>query len=139
MKVVVNKCYGGFSLSDKAVEMVMKRKGLECFRYKQTKYRYKDGVNEYIRCETFDDSDRFTHYLTEDLGEKTNKLPNGTYWNDRHLDRDDTDLVAVVEELGEEANGRFAKLKVIEIPDDIEWTIDEYDGVETIHEVHRSW
>ena len=26
-----------------------------------------------------------------------------------------------------------------EIPDDVEWEIDDYDGIETIHEVHRSW
>lgn len=139
MKVVVNKCYGGFGLSDKAIEMVMKRKGLECFRYKQTKYGYKNGVNEYTKCETFDDSDMFTHYQTKDLGEKVDKLPNETYWYYGNLERDDADLIAVVEELGEEANGRFSRLKIMDIPDDIEWEIDDYDGIETIHEVHRSW
>ena len=29
--------------------------------------------------------------------------------------------------------------KIIEIPDDIEWEIDNYDGIESIHEKHRSW
>lgn len=139
MKVVVNKCYGGFGLSDKACEMVMKRKGLGCFRYKQTKYKHRDGAEEYIRCETFNDSDIFTYYQTEDLGEKVNRLSNETFWYCGNLDRDDTDLIAVVEELGKEANGRFAELKVVEIPDDIDWEIDNYDGIETIHEAHRSW
>ena len=49
MKIVVNRCFGGFGLSDKAIEMVMKRKGLNCFRYKQTKYTYSDGKAEYTR------------------------------------------------------------------------------------------
>jgi len=48
-------------------------------------------------------------------------------------------LVRVVEEMGEKANGRFAKLEIIEIPDDIKFEIDEYDGFESIHEKHRSW
>lgn len=138
MKVVVNRCYGGFGLSDKAVEMVMERKGLGCFRYKQTKYKYRDGIAEYTRYETLDNG-VLSHYLTVDLGEKVNKLPNENYWYYGNLERDDADLIAVVEELGEEADGRFARLKVIDIPDDIEWVIDDYDGFETIHEAHRSW
>jgi hypothetical protein len=55
-------------------------------------------------------------------------------------DRANPKLVEVVEKLGEEANGFCASLRVIEIPDDVkEWYIDEYDGVETIHEKHRYW
>lgn len=138
MKVVVNRCYGGFGLSDKAIEMIMNRKGLNCFRYKQTKYNFLDGVNEYTRCEN-PDNDIFICYQTVDLGEKVNKLPSETFWYYGILDRDDTDLIAVVEELGEEANSRFSKLEVVEIPDDINWDIDDYDGLETIEEAHRSW
>ena len=77
--------------------------------------------------------------MTADLGEKTNKLPKEILWNYGDLKRDDTDLVAVVEELGEGANTIFSELEVVEIPDDINWYIDNYDGIETIHEVHRSW
>lgn len=55
------------------------------------------------------------------------------------LDRDDPRLVQVVEELGKDASGRYASLKVIEIPADVKWHIHEYDGAETIHEDHRSW
>lgn len=53
--------------------------------------------------------------------------------------RDDPLLVQVVQELKEQANGRFARLKVVEIPDDVEWTIDEYDGLEWVAEAHRTW
>jgi hypothetical protein len=55
-------------------------------------------------------------------------------------DRANPKLVEVVEKLGEEANGFCASLRVIEIPDDVkEWYIDDYDGIETIHEKHRYW
>lgn len=53
--------------------------------------------------------------------------------------RTDPKLVECVETLGDIANGLFAELKVVEIPDDIEWDIDEYDGLERIVERHRSW
>lgn len=54
-------------------------------------------------------------------------------------DRTNPDLVRCVETLGKAADGRFAKLKVVKIPDDVEWEIDDYDGLETVHEVHRVW
>ena len=55
------------------------------------------------------------------------------------MKRDDPDLINVVEKLGESANGDFANLEIVEIPDDVEWEIDEYDGMESVDEVHRSW
>ena len=55
------------------------------------------------------------------------------------LERDDTTLVAVVETLGKKAASSFASLKVVEIPADVKYTIEEYDGSEWIAEVHRTW
>ena len=91
MKIVVNRCYGGFSLSQKAYEF---------------------------------------------LGLKWDYL--GFEYRDHDL-RTDPKLIECVETLGEDANGRWAVLEVVEIPDNISWEIDEYDGVETIHETHRVW
>lgn len=53
------------------------------------------------------------------------------------LRRDDPLLVQVVEELGAAANGRYAELEVVEIPDDIDWYINDYDGNEWIGEGRR--
>ncbi len=55
------------------------------------------------------------------------------------MQRDDPVLVKIVEYLGAEANGGYAKLKVVEIPDDVDWAIDEYDGKEWVAEKHRTW
>jgi hypothetical protein len=52
-------------------------------------------------------------------------------------DRDDPDLIAVVE--ANLPGSTFADLKVIEIPDDVEWEIQEYDGTEWVAEKHRTW
>jgi len=55
------------------------------------------------------------------------------------IDRDDPVLVRLVEELGDEVNTRYSELKIVEIPDGIEWTVCEYDGLECVAEAHRTW
>ena len=59
--------------------------------------------------------------------------------DERDIDRDDSNLIKVVKELGGEANGRCAQLEIIEIPDDVDWVIEEYDGIEWVAEKHRTW
>jgi hypothetical protein len=63
----------------------------------------------------------------------------GNHIYTRDLDREDPILVEVVEELGEASSSSLAKLKVVEVPEGIEYTIEEYDGLEHIAEVHRTW
>jgi hypothetical protein len=48
-------------------------------------------------------------------------------------------LVRVVQELGEKADGFCSKLKLVDIPTDVQWTIEEYDGMEWVAEKHRTW
>ena len=78
MKIVINDCCGGFSLSTRAVKMLNELGKTDC------------------------------------LG----------------IDRTDTDLIVLVEKKGTEfASGRYAKLKVVEIPDEAtDWEIDEHDN-----------
>ena len=59
--------------------------------------------------------------------------------HDHMIARDDPDLIAVVQDWGRAANGRFAELKIIQIPTGVEWTIQEYDGKEWVAEKHRTW
>ena len=48
-------------------------------------------------------------------------------------------LVRLVEEMGDGASGQYASLKVVEIPDDVRWHVEEYDGMEWVAEDHRTW
>ena len=113
MKVVINADYGGFSLSDDAIREYAKRKGITLVEEKNERWGditfYKDSVSE------------------------------DNYFNERELERNDSVLVEVVELLKDKANGRFACLKVIEIPEDVDWYIEEYDGNEWVAEKHRTW
>jgi hypothetical protein len=54
--------------------------------------------------------------------------------------RTDKKLISAIEKIGvKKSSGECAELKIIEIPDGIEWMIDEYDGMESVHEKHRTW
>jgi hypothetical protein len=66
-------------------------------------------------------------------------IANKELWEHRDIDRDDPVLVAVVRELGVDADTRYAKLKIVEVPYGVDWTIEEYDGVEWVAEKHRTW
>lgn len=138
MKIVINRCFGGFGLSDKAIEMIMERKGLNCYRYE---IQFKRNGEEYIRVDNFSSGNLLgAYYTTADLGERVSEIPNDKYWYYGRLERTDEDMISVIEELGEEtASGKFSELRVVEIPDGVNWELDEYDGIETIHEVHRIW
>lgn len=103
MKVVINRCFGGFALSEAGRKELCLRKGW---------ILNPNGV-----ATTFD-------------GEFVSLLA---------LNRTDPDVVAVVEELGDEASATGSRLKVVDVPDDVEWFIHNYDGLESVHEKNRVW
>lgn len=109
MKVVINRCYGGFGLSHEAIMRYAELKGFENFR--------------------FEEGGTFSNYYF--IGEE------GFYISD--IERTDPILIQVVEELGNDANTKHSDLRIVKIPDDISWEISDYDGIEKIQENHRSW
>jgi hypothetical protein len=132
-KIVINQQHGGFGLSPKAQKRYLELIGKEC-------YFYQHDIKNYMRISIEDAENKiFAVTVIQDLGVEPDKIPNDAYWNDYDLERDDPLLIQVVNELGAEANGRFSNLVVFEIPDDVEWQVDDYDGWETIHEKHRMW
>lgn len=92
MKVVINRCFGGFGLSEQAEQLYKERKG-----------------------------------ITD---------PNWFYWE---IARNDEVLVELVEQMGSTVNSNYSDLGVVDIPDDVKWTVEEYDGREWVAEVHRIW
>ncbi len=55
------------------------------------------------------------------------------------INRDDPILIQVIEELGDESSKIPGEIKIIQIPDHIDWAIKDYDGLEYIVEKHKSW
>jgi hypothetical protein len=66
-------------------------------------------------------------------------MVNGKHWDDKVIPRDDPVLVTLVTELGKVVCGEYARLKVVRIPADVDWQIEDYDGKEWISEKHRTW
>ncbi len=118
-KIVINDCYGGFGLSLQARKLYLDLEGTEYEMKRPT--NYKGDLEE--REEVFVDG-KF-------LG------PYSTKFGD--IDRSDPILVDVVEELGHHASHDLASLIIVEIPDDVDWCIKEYDGIEWVAEKHRTW
>ena len=145
MKIAINKCYGGFGLSPIATQLYLKKLGKECFFYKQTKYHFNkdsNGKDEHTKITLAEAEEcNFISVYTKDMGDKFEKHNNDYFWYDSFYDkRNDKLLIETIEELGEEkASAKLAKIRIIEIPDDVKWILDDYDGIESIHEEHRSW
>lgn len=136
-KVILNKCYGGFQVSDKAYQLYAKKKGLELFKYdmefRDKRFFYKKSTKQ---------DNLFSTYFTKDFGEG-GEISNEDYKR-YHLylkteNREDPILIEVVEELGKEASDSCGNLIVVEIPKDLEYVIDDYDGIEILHEKVQEW
>jgi hypothetical protein len=111
MKIVINACYGGFGISRKAAE-----------------HMAANGSAQAHAELALADKEGYWHGY--------GYSPDGGY---TEYKRDDPLLVAAVEALGSEANGSCAQLKVVEIPNGIDWEIVDYDGNEHIAQRHRVW
>lgn len=136
-KIVINTCYGGFSISEKALFRLAELKGITLYPEKTHTF-FTTYWTVPTKPEGILSNDDFHRASMEDR-RKSNRLYEEYTMDNRPSDRSDPDLVKVVEELGDEASGDCACLKVIEIPDDVEYTIEEYDGNEWIAETHRRW
>ena len=91
MKIVINTCMGGFSLSEQAQQLL----GCNCYGYLATQ--------------------------------------------EQPISRADPRLVALVDQLGPAAAGVLAALKIVEIPEGVQWFIMEENGQEWVAEQHRIW
>lgn len=115
--IVINTDYGGFGLSKEAFRAWLTAKNIEYWPHPES-----DAIV----------------FLSKPTGDP--------FLDDRReimavydVARDDPDLVKIVLTLGPAANGPSARLKVVTIPDDVEWVIEVYDGKEWVAEKHRTW
>jgi len=171
MEVVINACYGGFSISPKAVKRYLELQDKKGYFFSSgyyangKEYKYKpvdiDQLDSdrmgWVSCYTVPNPEEVSegapHKRREDYmvdGEldresyekdcdEYNKKVDGIHFDEYGIERNDSLLIQVIEELGEDADGAHAQLKIIDIPDDVEWHIEEYDGFEHIAENHRTW
>ena len=137
-KVVTNRCHGGFSLSHEGVLAYAAHKGIKLYpEHDGRVYGY--WTYWIVAPEQRPESQDNWHLWSQERRIESNREHEDAELNPRQIARDDPSLVAVVESLGEAANGACAKLEVTEIPADVDWVIEEYDGLEWIAERHQTW
>ena len=144
MKVVINHCYGGFGLSPKALKAWAKLKGRECHFYEGGLSKpytpVAEGKEEDALLNIAFDVRLPFKAVKQGRNDEFNKWYSEHSISSHDIERNDPDLIRVIEELGQdEASNRFSNLVIVEIPDGIEYTIQEYDGYEHIAEKHRTW
>jgi len=140
--VVINQQHGGFSLSPEAIERYLEIKGVQYWIEKDRRDSSILGPKYWLVPEEQrlnDPTAETWHNMTMAQRRQHNQTYDQQVFSDRDLDRDDPVLVQVVRELGSDASGRHADLKIVEIPADVEWEIEEYDGQEWVAEKHRTW
>lgn len=111
MKLVINGCYGGFSLSREAVLLGRELSGDP------------EWGGPCIKGDKHPD------------GQKV----DSDYGGAGDLSRHDETLVKVVKKLGKKAGGNCSALEIVEVPDGLNYTIEEYNGNEWVAETHRTW
>lgn len=144
MKIVINADFGGFGLSEAAYEWLI-AKGVPVRKH-MNQERGDDGL---FKPQPLNDGEViFDRELTPPGECRFNDIyhkykPNGLsgrYWDCwTEENRTHPLVVGVVEALGSDANGKCAALKVIEIPDGVDYEIAQYYGSEHVAEKHRTW
>ncbi len=121
-KIVINACYGGFSVNRTGWLWLRDRGQPQAIEQKDP-----------LRPQDPDEDDRWYALRANGGGIGSDMLVID-------IPRDDPLLIELVETLGSDAvSGQCARLKVIEIPDHVEWCIEEYDGMERVAEQHETW
>lgn len=143
MKIVINVCFGGFSISKEAAEY-MAAHGSDVAKAELADWhRDNEAVQTFLSTGQWPESMCESSRGSLAIDAKYHRAPTfhgfGYSGNHNGYNRSDLLLVEAVEKLGTAANGECAKLRVVEIPDGVEWEIDEYDGNEHIAEKHRTW
>ena len=140
-KIIINDCHGGYGLSNLAIIEYLKLIGKEAFFYK---YSFKDESTTYVKIEESEIGIFVPFYVS--TVDKGNEFKDENNENDKNvfmidnISREDPKLIYIVEKLGSKAaSGNFAELKIIEIPDDVDWVIQEDGGKEYVAEKHRIW
>lgn len=140
--IILNKSYGGFDVSIEGYKLYAQKRGLKLYYYRHVGEEEDAFIYKRYPVEELQEKDLhpiFYFYSTKDLGEYTSERPiDPTILLD--LDeghREDPVLVEVVRELGQSANTYLSNLQIVDVPISFannNYTVDSYDGIETLHE-----
>lgn len=118
MKVVINQSFGDFRLSSSAITKIIDKK-----------------INKILNNDEFKKEKWLNYHGIYDAIDYYFNMLGAFDSSSQKLIRNDSELIEVVEELAEKAFGTGSILKVVEIPDNVDWIIIHNDGMEYINYV----
>jgi hypothetical protein len=137
MKIAINtmEC-GDFELSPKAVQRLAELQNIKCYVFTRNTYDNFTSIS-------FDDKHNihniYRYFTISNPNETENRYEYQYNWWEEYENRNNPLLIQVIEELGEESYGDGI-LKIVEIPDNIIWSINQTElGEEWVYEQHRTW
>jgi len=144
-EIVINRCWGRFNLSHEAIMLYAKLSGFKLYpfveirekegkKWSPTTDKYRPYVNELSKDNPYD----LIFYTKKPLN-KDGSYDNNSWFGDDDIERDDLNLIKVVKKLKEESYNSLSELKIVKIPFNIKWTIEDYDGMESVEEEHKSY
>ena len=133
-KIVYNSAFGGAGLSDKAIKRYAELRGIQL--YQVTAEEETLDPRSLLCLGIIDNS----YYLLcppsayDAMVEANDPNAPNMFFSEYDIlaNRSDPILVQVIEELGSEANGWHADLKIKELAKGTKYVIHEYDGCETV-------
>ena len=129
-KIVYNACYGGFSLSGAAIMRYAEIKGITLYPHAEKRYGLKH--TSYYLCPPEEWMRINNEENNSPLGPGRFDRSNALYFSVTAIERTDPALVRAVEDLGDEANGDCAELRITDVRAGTRYRIDEYDGYESV-------
>jgi hypothetical protein len=154
MKVIINKCYGGYGFDPFTIQKYADAKNVKLYWYERDygnscvfpRERFVKTTIEKINA---DESLHMGYYsMIKDMGEYLVFDWNKEDYDDvlgKYLfkfpeeseSRTDSVLIEIIEKYGKLNTHGCHNPQVIEIPDGVEWTVNDYDGMETLVEKYR--
>jgi hypothetical protein len=122
MKVILNRKYGGFGLSQKALER-LKKQGWTVTNFKEDHTPIDRRADLLLK-------PKGTTY-----GHVSEEILYVNWWKHQENSnefRTRPDLIALIEKLGHDANGKHANLQIEQVDNDYYWEVKSFDGMEKI-------
>lgn len=165
LRVVINRCYGGFGLSEEATLWLVEHNSELVQTQTFEEYGIEDSAEDIVAVAADPEGFSYRHVrdslysmyygsvvidvdkkivYTVNLRDQITDIDNEDDWQAATVRmRAHPDLIKVVELLGDGASGDHAELKIIDIADEdidvYKVYISEYDGIERVAERHRTW
>lgn len=140
MQVLINRCYGGFNISGQVLFELIENKSelIKVHKFNEwftSTHEYETDAYKEFKPDWLINS--WENIIINNITKLVYRLNEG---DDPIKFRSNKELINIFNKLGKEKfSGPFADIQLIDIPDNIEVKLSEYDGVEWIAEKHRTW